>query len=190
MAFEGHALLARGALADVGQAVRGRLAAGSQARLAVYDERSGRPVDLDCSGGDPAFVNEPAEAGASGIELDAQGPRGPGRPKLGVVSREVSLLPRHWEWLAAQRGGASASLRRLVDAARKEGVAGQRVKDAVEVAHRFLWDLAGDLPDFEEATRALFAHDFAALERRTASWPAGVREQLARFLQPAHTPAQ
>jgi len=190
VAFEGHALLARGALADVGQAVRGRLAAGSQARLAVYDERSGRPVDLDCSGGDPAFVNEPAEAGASGIELDAQGPRGPGRPKLGVVSREVSLLPRHWEWLAAQRGGASASLRRLVDAARKEGVAGQRVKDAVEVAHRFLWDLAGDLPDFEEATRALFAHDFAALERRTASWPAGVREQLARFLQPAHTPAQ
>jgi hypothetical protein len=139
VAFEGYSLLGRGALADVGQAVRARLAAGSQARLAVYDERSGRPVDLDGDGGEPVCVGEAAEPGAPEVAAEAQAPRGPGRPKLGVVSREVSLLPRHWAWLADQRGGASASLRRLVDAARKEGAAEQRVKDAVEVAHRFLW---------------------------------------------------
>ncbi|MFY0534142.1 DUF2239 family protein [Nannocystis pusilla] len=41
---------------------------------------------------------------------------GPGRPKLGVVSREVSLLPRHWEWLERQPSG---SRRRCADSSRR-----------------------------------------------------------------------
>ena len=110
------------------------------------------------------------------------GCRGPGRPRLGVVSREVSLLPRHWEWLSSQRGGASAGIRRLVEIALKEISHQDPVRKAVETAYAFLSDLAGDYPGFEEASRALFAHDFAAFEVIIADWPPDVREQLGRFL--------
>lgn len=111
--------------------------------------------------------------------------RGPGRPKLGVVCREVSLLPRHWEWLAEQRGGASATLRRLVEGAKKSESREAVARRAVEAAHRFMWDLAGDEPGFEEATRSLFAMDFDLFEKQTSGWPAAIRDQLARYIENA-----
>jgi len=108
---------------------------------------------------------------------------GPGRPKLGVESHEVSLLPRHWEWLSSQPGGASAALRRLVEQARKENGAKDRARQAQEAAHRFMWAMAGNLPDFEEASRAFFAHSYGKMKRILRPWPEHVRDHLWRMVE-------
>ena len=105
--------------------------------------------------------------------------RGPGRPKLGVVAREVTLLPRHWDWLAAQPGGASVALRRLVEDARRVSASDDRRRAAQEAAYRFMQAMAGDQPGYEDATRALFAGDVARFEERTAAWPEDVREHAS-----------
>jgi hypothetical protein len=160
LAFDGDRLLARGPLAEVARAVA---AAADPAAVRVFVEETARPVDLDLRGTADAVVARlpppPPEA-----------PRGRGRPKLGVTPREVTLLPRHWDWLAAQPGGASVALRKLVEAAmrdpREEARAGR------EAAYRLLTVLAGDRPGYEEAMRALFAGDRAAFDRHTGGWPA------------------
>ena len=187
-------LVMRGPAAEVALCCKELVDRGGPARLAIYDDASGRIADIDFSGspavilarlpsGQDATVNS---ASADDPDHPAKPPspvrRGPGRPRLGVVCREVSLLPRHWSWLSEQRGGASAALRRLVDRARKEHAREDHAQLAIEAAHRFLWDLAGDLPGFEEATRALFARDFSKLAQYSTAWPAGVRDQLARFV--------
>jgi uncharacterized protein len=109
---------------------------------------------------------------------------GRGRPRLGVVAREVTLLPRHWEWLAAQRGGASVTLRRLVDQAR-QGDTGATRRSAQESAHRFMTAMAGDAAGFEEALRALYAGDAARFDEFTTSWPADVRQHARALAVPA-----
>jgi len=177
--FAGHESLARGDARAVVAACLERSRAGDQRRIVVFDDDSGRPIDLDLE------LDETTLVKLLDPEAAAPKPAGRGRPRLGVVSREVSLLPRHWEWLADQRGGASATLRRLVEQARKDTDGATRLQRTIDAAHRFLWDLAGDLPDFEEATRSLYARDFEDLERRSASWPAGIREQLGRYLDRA-----
>ncbi|WP_157216701.1 DUF2239 family protein [Flavisphingomonas formosensis] len=124
--------------------------------LLVFDDGDGCQVDL------PRAAPQPP----------AEQPRTRGRPSLGVTAREVTLLPRHWDWLAAQPGGASAALRRLVEAARKadDGTAAGR-----DAAYRFLTVMAGDRPGYEEAIRALYADDRARFEAESAAWPAAVR---------------
>lgn len=107
--------------------------------------------------------------------------RGRGRPKLGVVSREVTLLPRHWEWLAAQPGGASVALRKLVEQARRDNADKDRSRRASERAYHFISAMGGDFPGFEEATRALFAGDLAGFAERTAVWPEDVRDHALRL---------
>jgi hypothetical protein len=104
--------------------------------------------------------------------------RGPGRPKLGVVAREVTLLPRHWEWLASQPGGASVALRKLVEVARRSSEVKDRVRQAGAVAYRFMSTMAGHEPGFEEASRALFAGDQAGFEALIAAWPVDVQNHL------------
>ena len=109
--------------------------------------------------------------------------RGPGRPKLGVVSREVTLLPRHWEWLASQPGGASVVLRRLVEQERRQGSGKQQRRAAHEAAYKFMSAIAGDLPGFEEATRALFADNRARFEQEMAKWPPDIRAYAINLAQ-------
>ncbi|ULH15764.1 DUF2239 family protein [Deinococcus sp. KNUC1210] len=110
---------------------------------------------------------------------------GPGRPKLGVVSREVSLLPRHWEWLEEQPSGASAALRRLIDEARKQTQAqGGISRQRMAAAGRFMTAMAGNLPQFEEASRALYAGDPEALSRQIQEWPDSIRTHLLYLLEP------
>lgn len=103
-------------------------------------------------------------------------PRGPGRPRLGVVAKEITLLPRHWDWLSSQPGGASAALRKLVDQARRASGGRDRVRVAQEAAYSFMSALAGNLPMFEEATRALFAYDRRRFGELIADWPEQVRD--------------
>ena len=143
--------------------------------LLIFEDKTGRQVDFD-------FRGTPDEV----LERAAPSRRtGPGRPRLGVVSREVSLLPRHWDWLEQQPNGISAALRRLVDEARKRAPAEERARQAREAASRFMTAMAGNLPGYEEASRALFAKDDQAFMRRIASWPDDVRAHLERLWVPA-----
>lgn len=184
-AFQGPRRIASGDLLDVALATKDVVDRGSRDAILVFDDATGRPVDLDLRGTPDdvrAWVRavEREAGGAPGLDAAAPGDgraaRGPGRPKLGVVSKEVTLLPRHWAWLGAQRGGASATLRRLVDQARKAGEEQDRVRRAQDAAFRFMTDMAGDLPGFEEAIRGLFAGDRQKFDAEIAAWPADVRE--------------
>ena len=181
-AFVGPEIVAAGALEEVALAVKQRLRHDPTANPLVFDDTTGRPIDLDLRGSDEAIVqrleNHPVYGGKAPVR--SPGP-GPGRPKLGVVGREVTLLPRHWDWLNSQPGGASVVLRRLVDEARHANPVAERVRRAREATYRFMTAVAGNEPGYEEATRALFAGDRAHYDARIAGWPRDVR-YYARML--------
>lgn len=192
-AFVGDRLLLAGSLLDVAQAVKREVEAGRDVSVLTFDDATGRVIDIDIRGEQPEFLahlsrsatrlGAPALTGGlatPAVSAPAQ-PRGRGRPKLGVVGREVTLLPRHWEWLNAQPGGASVALRRLVDEARRAGAPAQGARLAQERAYRVMSALAGDLPGFEEALRALFAGDRARLEGHVSDWPADIRNYTLRL---------
>ncbi|WP_182333739.1 DUF2239 family protein [Stenotrophomonas acidaminiphila] len=178
--FEGRRLLVRGELRDVVREAVARAGTGADGRpLLLLDDRSGQSVDLDLRG-DVAQVLERLRArfppaDAAGVPAT----RERGRPRLGVVAREVTLLPRHWEWLAAQPGGASAALRRLVEQARRADDGAGDLRQRREAQYQAMRVLAGDLPGFEEASRALFAGDTAALAMHFRQWPGDVGNYLA-----------
>src|SRR5690606_4792515 len=156
--------------------------AATDCPVLVFSDDTGRVVDLDLRGTREDVAQRYAEATQPQEVTPQEAPRGRGRPKLGVVPREITLLPRHWEWLASQQGGASQTLRRLVDEARKADGGRTQAKTAQERTYRFVTALAGDLPDYEEAVRALFASDRAALDRHMQAWPADVRQYALRML--------
>jgi hypothetical protein len=164
--FEGARRIAAGPLDQASAAARAAMARGGQ--VLMFDDATGRVVDLDLRA-DPT----PPPA------------RRPGRPKLGVEAREVTLLPRHWAWLNGQPGGASAALRRLVEAARRDGSARDRARRAQEAAYKFMTAMAGDAANYEEATRALFAKDAARFAEMSAAWPADVRAYASELAAPA-----
>ena len=191
-AFDGTRLLASGPLVEVALAVKRALDGGAAGPVLAFDDTTGRVIDLDLRGSTGDVVGRlSAESGPARTGAAPAPPRGRGRPKLGVVAREVTLLPRHWEWLETQSGGASAALRRLVDGARRAGGDESRRRAARQTAYHFMVAIAGDLPGFEEGTRALFAGDRARFERQTAAWPADVRAHALRlgFPDPGPAPA-
>lgn len=174
-AFAGSARVVRGTLEETLRQVKKRLDLDPELRVLIFEDASGRQVDFDFRGTLEQVVSR---------AKPAQAPRpGPGRPKLGVVSREVSLLPRHWEWLERHPQGISAALRRLVDDARRRAPDEDRARESRAAASRFMWVMAGDLPKFEEASRALFASDKARFTDLTRFWPADVREHLDELLR-------
>ncbi|WP_316149779.1 DUF2239 family protein [Cupriavidus sp. BIC8F] len=190
--FDGHRRIATGSLQVNALALKGALEAGAGGPVLVFDDSSGRSIDLDTSGTEAAVLERTAEraaqleslrqpAGDNDEAADVAEPRGRGRPKLGVVSREVTLLPRHWEWLAAQPGGASVALRKLVEQARRDNADKDRGRRASERAYHFMVAMGGDLPGFEEATRALFAGDVAGFAQRIEAWPVDIREHAMRL---------
>lgn len=195
-AFAGSRRIASGSLADVALAAKAAIDAGEQASILIFDDASSRVVDVDLRGTahdivarlNSAVSSASAASTRSGGDPDDASPyregltpRGRGRPKLGVVAREVTLLPRHWDWLATQPGGASAAVRRLVDSARQTNADKDRLRAAKESAYRFMSAMAGDEPGFEEATRALFANDRERFTELTERWPRDVRDH-ARVL--------
>ena len=143
------------------------------APVLVFDDRTGRQTDFDLRGSLSEVLSR---------ALPRKARTGPGRPRLGVVSREISLLPRHWEWLESQPNGASAAIRRLVDQARKQDPADQRAREVVEAAGRFLSAVAGNFPNYEEATRALYAHDRGRFEDLVRDWPGDIRSHALELL--------
>ncbi|CAI8922730.1 MULTISPECIES: DUF2239 family protein [Burkholderia] len=193
--FDGHRRLVSGPLATVALAVRQAAGDATPGTILIFDDATGRAIDLDLRGTADEirarYAAAPADASAPAGEPTGEGePRGRGRPKLGVVSREVTLLPRHWDWLAAQPGGASVALRKLVEDARRTHAAADRRRDAQARAYHFMSAIAGDLPGFEEAARALYANDLARLAELIAGWPDDVRDHalaLARGDLPPST---
>lgn len=183
LAFAGDEIIARGALPDVALAVHRALQSGEQRPVIVLESATSQVVDLDLRGSDQDIVQRLATAADCSTDAASNRAPGPGRPRLGVVSREVSLLPRHWDWLKSQRGGASATLRRLIDDARKQGRVRDEASRLQEAIDRYLRVMAGDRPNYEEALRAFYAHRDADLRNLVAAWPADVRSHLDVLLQ-------
>lgn len=178
-AFAGPRRIASGALAQVAVAASAAEAAGAEGVL-VFSDLNGDQIDLDLRGDPDAIA---ARHAAKAVEADVPA-RGRGRPKLGVVAREVTLLPDQWEWLSSQPGGASVALRKLVQEARRGGTARERMRRAQERSYKVMVALAGNLPAFEDAARALFAGNPDALREKTKAWPVDVRDHVLRLADP------
>jgi uncharacterized protein len=172
VAFVGQVRLGAGTLSDVAAAARRAVDENPNAAVVVFNRETAEVVDLDLRGSEEEVLarHRPAETP----------PTRRGRPRLGVVAREVTLLPRHWDWLARQPGGASTTLRRLVEAARKTDAGLRRAR--TEAAYRFMSVVAGNLAGFEEATRALFAGDRDRLANWLAKWPSDIGDEVWAFL--------
>jgi len=193
-AFAGKRHFAAGALADVAVAIAQALREGSQKAYLVFDDTSGEVIDLDLRGSDADIVarllasQTAVESASDDSESGGGAVRGRGRPKLGVIAREVTLLPRHWEWLGSQPGGASVVLRKLVEEAKRSQSKLDEARQRRERTYRFMAAIAGDVADFEEASRALFADDWPRFRHVTGEWPADVRDHCLRLGMPPPGP--
>ena len=176
-AFAGPRRIASGELRHV--ALKAKQAFDAGKPVLLFEDASGLPVELPLELPAGELLRHLAEPAAPAKDVGEGAPRRPGRPKLGVVSREVTLLPRHWAWLAAQPGGASVALRKLVEEARRVSADGDRRRAAQEAAYRFMQAMAGNEAGFDEAARALFAGDIGRFEEHSATWPDDVREHAA-----------
>jgi hypothetical protein len=188
-AFAGARRIAHGALSEVAVQVGAALSTG-ETDILIFDNATGEQIDLDLRG-DPedilarlALSHPPAPPPEPEVVAPVL-PRGPGRPKLGVVAREITLLPRHWAWLAEQPGGASVTLRKLVDAARQANATRERIRRAQDAACRFMTTMAGNRPGFEDALRALYAGDAKGFSTLTGDWPDDIREHAHMLAAPA-----
>lgn len=191
-AFAGHEIIAAGDALTVARAIKPLLDAGEQRPLHIVDDATSQPVEIDFRGDIGDVLGRLSER-LDAQHVDAAPPeahRGPGRPKLGVVGREVTLLPRHWDWLATQQGGASVTLRRLVEEARLSRRGVDEARHAQDTTYRFMTAIAGDLPGYEEATRALYAREEERFSAIVEQWPAGVRNHVNRIARSAWRPAQ
>jgi hypothetical protein len=188
VAFNDNRRIAAGDLRSVAKAAKEALDRHRDASILVFDGSTSAPIDIDFRG--PihdvlARLPETPDTPEADEDAAPSPPRGPGRPKLGVVAREVTLLPRHWEWLARQTGGASVAIRKLVEEARRSGEDEDRIRLAQEAAYRFMTAMAGNKPHFEEAIRALFAGDAPRFEKLIAGWPSDVRDHAATLAKRA-----
>jgi len=185
-AFAGTTRIASGAPADVAAGCKAFADSDDERAVLVFDDVTAQPVEFDLRGSlDDVLRRLSDERSSTPSEAPGDDPaptdRAAGRPRLGVVGREVTLLPRHWEWLNAQPGSASVTLRKLVDQARRANASADRVRRAQEAAFRFMSAIAGNERGFEEASRALFAGDRSRFGEQTVSWPADVKD-FARAL--------
>ena len=175
-AFSGPQRIASGELRHVAMKAKQAFDLHPDRPVLVFDDADGRAVEVPLELPAADLLRLLAQPQLAASTDAAPAPRRPGRPKLGVVAREITLLPRHWDWLAAQPGGASVALRRLVEDARKVSSGDDRRRAAQEATFRFMQAMAGDLPGFEEASRALFAGDVARFEEHVARWADDVRD--------------
>jgi uncharacterized protein len=179
-AFAGMRQIATGDLRTMLGQAKQYLDRDGDETVLIFEDRTGRQIDFDFRG----TIEEVWERTVP----QSRSP-GPGRPRLGVIGREVSLLPSHWAWLEAQPNGASAALRRLVEEARKRDPGEARAREAVAAAGRFMWAVAGNLPNFEEASRALYGRNHARFRETVEGWPADIRAHLERLTEPCFAEA-
>lgn len=187
LAYKGSVLVKAGDLLSVALAYKEDQETGSGVNILIFNSENGRQIDVDISGTHEELeqryqiVDQPEQIEQNNLVTEKKR----GRPKLGVVGREVTLLPRHWQWLDEQSGGASATLRRLVEVARKQGSAEDIAKKAQAATLNFMSAIAGDLEGFEEAVRALYANKKSDFEVQIATWPQDVKQTVLKFSEPA-----
>ena len=194
IAFEGDRRIASGELREVARAAKETLDRRKEASIVVFDGTTSGPVEIDFRGSVAdvlARLPDDTVAPATAEDAAPPAPRGPGRPKLGVVAREVTLLPRHWAWLASQPGGASVAIRKLVEAASRAGEDKDRIRQAQDAAYRFMSVTSGNRAHYEDAIRALFAGNSARFEKLIAEWPSDIRDHTSMLAERAfHRPPQ
>jgi len=184
--FRGNKKISQGLIGEIADSL---YASGNLDHVLIFDDETAQQIDIDLRGTKSAVLARleqrfPGDGQCGAAETAVDVVARPGRPKLGVVAREVTLLPRHWDWLAGQPGGASVALRKLVEEARRASGSRDQVRKSQEAAYRFMSAMAGNEAGFEEATRALFARDSQAFELHTASWPKDVRLHAKKFAAP------
>ncbi len=182
LAFVKHELISHGDTSQLKAALFRQFGGEQAANLLIFNEDTGRQTDINFDFNKQANVSLDTHCSVEALE-PLQKKRG--RPKLGVVGREVTLLPRHWQWLDKQKGGASASLRRMIDQARKLTEKDDLVRDSQDKTNRFIFAIAGDLPGFEDATRALFASDKASFMEKIKAWPKDIKHYAIKFSENA-----
>lgn len=179
-AFVDTKMVASGNVMDVALKVKKYLKDDNKASVLIFDDLTSAQIDLDLRGTTDATIRrlekllEPEEKKS-----------GPGRPKLGVISKEVTLLPQHWEWLALQPGGASVTLRKLIEEAKKKNASKDQIRQAQEATYKFMNVMAGDLPQYEEALRALYANETKKFEKMISGWPKDIQEHALKLSQDA-----
>ena len=183
--FDGWKSIAYGSLETNALAVKRAMESGPSGPVLTFNDHTGCVLEIDIRGTDAETLarlqaESPNDAvkESESVEADQSSlqPRGRGRPKLGVIAREVTLLPRHWDWLSAQPGGASVALRKLVEGAKRSAATRDDRRRTQERAYQFMSVMAGDMASFEESTRALFAGDSHKYIQLVAEWPGDVRD--------------
>jgi hypothetical protein len=188
-AFRGSTRIASGALAEVALTAKAAIDADETALILIFDDATAEPIEVDFRGVLDDVLRRLGRAPEA--RAKASGPstgevrRGPGRPKLGVVAREVTLLPRHWDWLSRQPGGASVALRKLVEEARRGNSGKDRIRRSQEAAYRFMAAMAGNEAGFEEAVRALFAGNEECFRQLVEAWPLDICDHARCLAGPA-----
>ncbi len=160
----------------------------NHSRVVIYNDSSGKPIDVELQGSTEDIIkniegNPALHQYMIHPEKQAKKPKKRGRPKLGVTSKEISLLPRHWQWLARQKGSPSATLRRLIDESRKANMGRELVEQSRDAVHAFMWDMCGNFVNFEEATRYLFRNDFVTFYEKISTWPNDIKEHVRRLVE-------
>jgi uncharacterized protein len=180
-AFIGMNYLASGDVREVARRVKEATDKSKENSILIFDDSNGETVEIDLRGkvGDvlkrlDAIIAK-FEKNLLAENEEPAGPKGPGRPKLGVISREVTLLPRHWDWLNNQPGGASVALRKLVEEARHANADKDKIRHSQDAAYKFMSAMAGNLPGYEEAIRTLFAANQSGFKKAIASWPQDIK---------------
>lgn len=183
-AFEDHKILSQGSLEDVVLKVKKRLEKSPESQIVIYSDITGKSMDFNFQGSEKEVLKRLEVYTAPETDNQASAPTGPGRPKLGVISREVSLLPKHWEWLATQSGGASNTLRKLVEESMKKTSGTLTVKTAQERTYKFMSVEAGDFANYEEALRALYRKDKERFTIEIKAWPRDVQKHIFELAKP------
>jgi hypothetical protein len=188
VAYSGSRRIASGKPAEVARKTKKLLDQNESASILIFDAITSRPVEIDWRGTAQDVVDRLSQS--MPVETpEVSDKRGPGRPRLGVIPREVTLLPRHWDWLNEQPGGASVALRKLVEEARRSNQGKDRARHSQESVHRFMYAMAGNLPDFEEASRAFYARNSKRFAELIRLWPKDIRDHLKKLVEIADTDA-
>ncbi len=174
-AFEKNELFFRGTLSEVVLKTKKKLGKDEHNSILIFSDATGKIIDFNFQGTEKDVQKRLEVYVSETVQKDYSGP---GRPKLGVMSREVSLLPGHWEWLATQSDGASATLRKLVDEAKKKTASGNQVKQAQEKTYKFMSAMAGDFNNYEEALRALYKKDKKNFLLLMHNWPNDIKNHI------------
>jgi len=180
IAFEGDVCIAAGDLACVALAAQKAAKRHQHELILIFDAATSEPIEIDLRDSGASRLSRPAAAGPAAPHA-SETPRGPGRPRLGVVAHEVTLLPRHWDWLASQPGGASVALRKLIEYAIRANAHKDRIRASQNAAYRFMSAMAGNRVRFEDAARALFAGDAATFHRLVQAWPKDIRDHASKL---------